>query len=253
MKNPYQQFFKQARANNQSSAKKIDIKKLQKRNGSPVKAKRKRPPFPAGAGLALLVTLSAALYVSYDLERIEGWIDSIEISVLGAASANPEKTDQAKVHNEEKSADRPEVPDGEAKSASTTLSAEELALFKSLDERRKALDLREKELRSLEEELQKQKESLDKRLAEIEQVRRSIATQLEEKVKVDQERVEQLVQFYSTMKPQQAAKIIETLNEDLAVEVLLKMKKKSAAEIMNLIDAQKAQRLSEKFAGYRRK
>jgi len=94
---------------------------------------------------------------------------------------------------------------------------------------------------------------LEKRLSEIEGVRRSIASQLEEKVKVDKERVEQLVQFYSTMKPQQAAKIIESLNEDLAVEVLVKMKKKSAAEIMNLINAEKAQRLSESFAGYKLK
>ena len=38
----------------------------------------------------------------------------------------------------------------------------------------------------------------------------------------------------------------------LAVEVLAKMKKKNAAEIMNLLPADKARVLSEKYTGYRR-
>jgi flagellar motility protein MotE (MotC chaperone) len=55
------------------------------------------------------------------------------------------------------------------------------------------------------------------------------------------------------MKPQQAAKVFETIDEDLAVEVLTKMKKKSAADILNLLKADRAQSLSEKYAGYKRK
>jgi flagellar motility protein MotE (MotC chaperone) len=58
--------------------------------------------------------------------------------------------------------------------------------------------------------------------------------------------------MYSNMKPQQAAKVFETMDEELAVEIIGRMKKKNAAEIMNLIKAEKAQIFSEKFAGYRR-
>lgn len=274
MQNPYQQFFKQARKSSPSQAKKLNIKKLQNDSAQGLKAhvnamkhdmkskrtNRMKKRFPVSAGIALLVSLLVAVYLSYDLERVETWLNSIEVGILGAAEASgdkaspkEEKKDQTKEQKAEKTAEAENKDEAKPKSPTTQMTAEELTLFKSLEERRQALDQRERELKSLEEELQKQKEALDKRLVDIEQVRKSIATQLEEKVKVDQERVEQLVQFYSTMKPQQAAKIVESLNEDLAVEVLLKMKKKNAADIMNLIDAQKAQKLSEKFAGYRKK
>ncbi len=53
------------------------------------------------------------------------------------------------------------------------------------------------------------------------------------------------------MKPNQAAKIFETMDEDLVIEILTKMKKKTAADILNLIKVEKAQLFAEKFAGYR--
>jgi flagellar motility protein MotE (MotC chaperone) len=42
------------------------------------------------------------------------------------------------------------------------------------------------------------------------------------------------------------------LNEDLAVEILDKLKKKSAAEILDMMTAKKARRLSELLTGYQR-
>jgi flagellar motility protein MotE (MotC chaperone) len=55
------------------------------------------------------------------------------------------------------------------------------------------------------------------------------------------------------MRPNTAAKVVESLDEDLAVEILGRMKKKNAAEILNLLKPEKAQVLSEKYAGYKRK
>jgi flagellar motility protein MotE (MotC chaperone) len=54
------------------------------------------------------------------------------------------------------------------------------------------------------------------------------------------------------MKPPQAAKIFETIDEDLAVQILGRMKKKSAADILNLMKPEKAQMFTENFAGYKR-
>lgn len=129
---------------------------------------------------------------------------------------------------------------------------EELGFFNKLNDRKKELDLRESELAKLEEELQKQKTDLDEKLKQLEAMRADISKTLKTRVAVDQEKVDKLVQTYSTMKAQNAAKIIETLNEDLAVEVMDKMKKKNAAEIMNMMDAKKARRLSELLTGYQR-
>ena len=131
-------------------------------------------------------------------------------------------------------------------------SDEELSFFNKLNDRKKELDLREAELAKLEEELGKQKTDLDEKLKQLEAMRAEISKTLKTRVAVDQEKVDKLVQTYSTMKAQNAAKIIETLNEDLAVEVMDKMKKKNAAEIMNMMDAKKARRLSELLTGYQR-
>jgi len=93
---------------------------------------------------------------------------------------------------------------------------------------------------------------LQKQIAELEKMRTSISTMLEERVKADDQKIDTLVQFYSNMKPPQAAKIFETIDEDLAVQILGRMKKKNAADVLNLMQAEKAQMFTEKFAGYKR-
>src|SRR5690606_22357856 len=93
---------------------------------------------------------------------------------------------------------------------------------------------------------------LDKRIRQLEEMRGQIGQVLKDRVELDQEKVGKLVDLYSNMRPKQAAEIIGSLNEDLAVEVLAKMKKKSAAEIMNLLPPEKAKVLSEKYTGYGR-
>ncbi len=127
---------------------------------------------------------------------------------------------------------------------------EEIRNFNTLNEREHQLDLREAELNKLEAELHKQKSEIEARIAKLDQIRADVANILKGRVATDEQKVNTLVDFYSNMKPQQAATIIGNLNEDLAVEVLGKMKKKNAAAIMNLLDPKKAEILSEKFTGY---
>jgi len=74
---------------------------------------------------------------------------------------------------------------------------------------------------------------------------------LQDRVKTDATKIENLVQIYSNMKPNQAAKVFETMDEDLVIEILAKMKKKTAADVLNLMKAEKAQLFAERYAGYR--
>ena len=73
----------------------------------------------------------------------------------------------------------------------------------------------------------KQRQELESKLKELEEVRRNISSTLETKVQSDDQKVQDLVQFYSNMKPPQAAKIMETIDETLAVRIIEKMKKKN--------------------------
>ena len=113
------------------------------------------------------------------------------------------------------------------------------------------LDRREAELAKLEEELQKQRSGIEEKIKQLETMRAEISTTLKGRVEQDQEKVAKLVDVYSNMKPVSASRVIETLNEDLAVTILDRMKKKNAAEILNMMSAAKAKKLSEMLTGYR--
>ena len=83
---------------------------------------------------------------------------------------------------------------------------EELSFLGKLNDRKKELDMREAELGRLEEELQKRKSELDEKLKQLEATRTDISKTLKTRVAADQEKIDKLVQVYSIMKPQQAAK-----------------------------------------------
>lgn len=228
----------------------------------------KRRPFPKGPLVAVLVAcMAGGAGVAYP-DAYDWALKRVEIGVYGRAlaadeTAKKEEKKDAKTADAEKAADA--KTGGEAKSAANTGAAkadavpdtrgwtpEEMSFFNKLGERKRELDLRETELSKLEEELQKQKVELDAKIKQLEATRTQIAQTLKGRVDNDQAKVTKLVDVYSGMKPAQAAKVMETINEDLAVLVLDRMKKKSAADILNVMNADKAQRLSEMLAGYKR-
>lgn len=191
-------------------------------------------------------------------EEVESLYNKVEFMAFSAASAQESSGSAAQnaQTNNLKSADSAVPGKGQASQNCEEVKAfteEELSHFNKLNERKKELDRRDAELTTLEEELHKQKKEVEARIVKLEQIRNEVASVLKDRVELDQQRVSTLVDFYSNMKPKQAAEIFTTLNEDLAVEVLGKMKKKNAADIMNLLDPTKARALSEKFTGYKRR
>ena len=115
-----------------------------------------------------------------------------------------------------------------------------MSYLSKLQDRKNELDRREENLAKLEEELHKQKlrskVELKKKLTLI---RDEISRVLKDRVNVDQEKVDKLVDFYSNMKAQNAAQVIAEIDEDLAVEILGKKKKEKCREILNLIEAKR--------------
>jgi flagellar motility protein MotE (MotC chaperone) len=201
-----------------------------------------------------MIGFAMASFGLLNLEKVEHYFKHIEISVLGEAYAqDPKKDEKPKGATEVASgtdAEKKEEPKPENRKDFTP---EEVNHFAKLNERKRELDARETELGQMEAELAVQKVELEKRIQELEATRKSISQVLEQKVEADEKKLGTLVEMYSNMKPQQAAKIFETMDEDLAVEILGRMKKKNAAEVMNLVKPEKAQIFSEKYAGYKRK
>lgn len=259
MKNGYQQFFKKAsevRGDRKVTAKPGSNADIEKRLRSAVRMKtRARQPFPWKACAGLAVSLAAVGFYLAKPDFVETLASKIEISAVGAASAEnkkpAEKAGPAHENKEKAAAGETKANPDHGQDAHSAVP-QELSHFEKLKQRKDELDAREKELGQLEEELQRQKVELDKRIKQLEDMRNQIAQTLKDRVEVDQEKVNKLVDLYSNMKPKQAADVIGNINEDLAVEVLAKMKKKNAAEIMNLLSPDKAKVLSEKYTGYRK-
>ncbi|MGE0526196.1 MAG: MotE family protein [Bdellovibrionales bacterium] len=250
-KNGYDQFFSRARENQRQRTTADPESRLR----TAVKAKRPPPPFPWRAVAGLVASLGLAGSYLLAPEFFESLAERVEISAIGQAGAadgpaaekagaGGEKAEKDAAHD--KSSGSAKGPDADG------AVSEDLSHFQKLKQRKEELDMREKELTQLEEELQRQKVELDRRIQQLEEMRSQIAQTLQTRVEVDQEKVNKLVDLYSNMKPKQAADVIGSINEDLAVEVLAKMKKKNAAEIMNLLPPEKARVLSEKYTGYRR-
>lgn len=259
MKNGYDQFFKQARHASRNPGKRFDLPehtmsaqppKKKAAPPMPLRKAKKKKSFPwmlSGLSFAGLVLALVGMQYSTQVER---WMKHVEIG-LGVAMAE-EKAPEPKGEKKDAKAEGGEAKEEDGK-AHREIAEEDVNHLSKLNERKKELDAREEELGRQEVELAKQREELDRRLKELEGMREKISEILQDRVKADDQKVETLVQMYSNMKAPQAAKVFESMDEDLAVEILGRMKKKNAADIMNLLKPEKTQLFSEKFAGYKRK
>lgn len=256
----YQKFFQDARRNTgdgkSMTPEQQVLRELAQRANSEKRQKRtsRRPP-PRLALVLLGVSLLAGAVGIFSPNALES-LGAINIGFLEGAIASDkaEKSAAAAPSAEHKLPATPDASSTKTADANPDLkqwTQEEMSFFKRLNDRKLELDRREAELAKLEEELQKQRVGIEEKIKQLEKTRSEISATLKDRVEQDQEKVAKLVDVYSSMKPQSASKVIESLNEDLAVTILDRMKKKNAAEILNTMAAAKAKKLSEMMTGYR--
>lgn len=112
--------------------------------------------------------------------------------------------------------------------------------YAKLGERESKIDTREMQLKTLEMEV-------DKKLAVMQQLRDELVKLLDRKEETEGERIAELSKIYEKMNPQKAAVLIKALDYQLAVELLLGIKKKTAGKILDSLDADTATELSKAF------
>lgn len=238
MKSGYDQFFVKAKKNaNNDSTEPISLKIQQAQFKRREEKKKNKKSFPVLSMVVFGMCLVAVFVLIEKFDSIESYMSKIEIG-LGAAEAQTVTTEVNKP--------------AEEKTPVVEIKTEDNAdyLFK-LAERKKELDAREEELNKRSAEISKQKSEVEAKLKELEESREKISSMLKERISSDAQKIDTLVQVYSNMKPNQAAKVFESMDEDLVIEILSKMKRKNAADILNLIKTDKAQIFSERYAGYR--
>ncbi|MCZ6571091.1 MAG: hypothetical protein O7B23_13115 [Deltaproteobacteria bacterium] len=104
------------------------------------------------------------------------------------------------------------------------------------------LEVRATALRELEQDL-------DQKIQTLEELRLQTLAVIEPGEKERQGKLDTLIKFYQAMKPQSAARLLERLPTRLAADVLSSMKSRGAGKILNVMNADKAVRISKRMAG----
>ncbi len=123
--------------------------------------------------------------------------------------------------------------------------------LQELDERKNALDLREKQLAEKARDLEIQEKLLKEKLKKMEELNKKMADRLDVFKKEHEGKITKLVTVVEGMKPEAAARYVETLDPALAVEILTRIKETKASKILNLVDKKVSAKLTELYTGYR--
>lgn len=241
--NPYEKHFKKLRNQNGHSVAKP---KTNSKKKAPVNQKGKN-----GLIAACTLGFALALYGTLYPEMIIDVFKAYEVGVFSnGLAADQEVSSSSKDSGAAKATSSTSNKKSGKKSKADEFVYKDPSYIKGLMAKEKELDEREEQITKLEKKLQQQRDELNQKLKELDEARREIASRLDSRVKEDEENIMKLVGIYSNMKPQNAAYLLMQLDEDLAVSVLKKMKKREAGSILNFVEPKKAKTLSEKYSGY---
>lgn len=108
----------------------------------------------------------------------------------------------------------------------------------SAQRKQEELNRREQELLALQQQMQT-------RLEELRTLETRIQSMLKQADNVQDDKLRHLIDVYSNMKAKQAAEVLATLDETIAVRILAGMRGKQAGEVLSYMEAAPAARLSE--------
>ena len=175
-------------------------------------------------------------------------IGLVKLTLLGFLALNPEQDDQQRkspgvnlptipvaiAASEEN--DPPAGRDNSATQDDFSVSKE----MAQIREKKEKLAQKEKNLKSLEKEV-------NQKLERLKELQANLQKMLDEANVMKNKKIKHLVDVYSNMKPKQAAQVLETLNQDIAVKILAGMRGRTAGEILSYVQADKAAQLSEEL------
>jgi flagellar motility protein MotE (MotC chaperone) len=120
----------------------------------------------------------------------------------------------------------------------------EVQVLQALSKRRAELEARTAEIDQREALLQVTENRVQEKLKELEGVRTELTALLKTVDGQQNARIASLVKMYETMKPQEAAAILETLEMPVALDILETMKETKSAPILAKMTPQKASEIT---------
>lgn len=115
------------------------------------------------------------------------------------------------------------------------------------DKRREEVNARISLLEKQIQSLRKIEEAVTNKISAVEEEKKYIKQMIQSEKEIQKERLDHLVDLYVKMDPKKAAKVFETLDKDLVVGLMKKMKRKTVTEILSFMPAPKSVELTEYF------
>lgn len=140
------------------------------------------------------------------------------------------------------------APKDFANDGSETASTAEVDVLSSLSKRRAELDARARDQAMREDVLAATEKRVDDKIAALKQLQAQIASLLGQRDTAQEKQLASLVKTYSTMKPKDAARIFDGLNDGILIPVAQGMKSDALAPVLAAMNAEAAQKLTIKLA-----
>lgn len=120
------------------------------------------------------------------------------------------------------------------------ISDVKMEMFQDLAARRKDIEQREQTIVTREALLRAAEQELDRKYQEMEALRLQIEQLLKDQSDEEKKRIESLVKIYEGMKPKEAARIFDTLDLDVLVNVVSQMSERKLSPILASMEPERA-------------
>jgi flagellar motility protein MotE (MotC chaperone) len=171
----------------------------------------------------------------------------LAITVIGALNFEPETSSAVPEAIAKEDKPKAEVEDAapvdtKAKTKPGVSTTESLSAFQQKEiEIRK----REEQLKEKEERLVKLEKEIEQKIKDLLVLQKEVQAVRVEKQETQNTRVRGLAKIYGTMKPKEAAKLMENLDDKLVMGIISTMTPDEAAAILALMEVKKAAKISE--------
>jgi len=164
----------------------------------------------------------------------------LSIHTAQAADAPKPSAEVAPADPTKMQMDTPTEPTMTSAAPDADASPAELDVLKQLSDRREQLEKRSHDLDTRESLLKVTEQRVDQKIKEMETLRLQLQSMVSQASEAQQAQLDNLVKIYETMKPEEAARVFETLDMPVLLSVIQRMKPKSTAPIMAKMAPQKA-------------
>lgn len=125
----------------------------------------------------------------------------------------------------------------------TTMTVKQ-EVFNELAQRRSDLDDREKGLQAREALLKAAEQELEQKYVEMTTLRNELELLLDKQTEEEKARIASLVKVYENMKPKDAARIFDTLDLDILLDVAAQMSERKLSPVLAAMNAERARTIT---------